>query len=209
MGDPCVLYKNLSGLLLYLNGSIFLETIDKEDRHIAYLRSIELLKGGGSLMIFPEGARNGTESLPVMPLFPGTAKMVMKTNVKIIPVAIEQYAKRFVIRFGSELLPDNYNNHADLTQDIRDALATLKWDTWENEGIQLRSGLPKDFGEQFRREFEKRIYPWDTLETIEKARFRTKAEIDQKEVENHWDKLIPCKKNAFLFRKTGLGWYIH
>lgn len=209
VGDPCVLYKNLSGLLLYLNGSIFLETIDKEDRHIAYLRSIELLKGGGSLMIFPEGARNGTESLPVMPLFPGTAKMVMKTNVKIIPVAIEQYAKRFVIRFGSELLPDNYNNHADLTQDIRDALATLKWDTWENEGIQLRSGLPKDFGEQFRREFEKRIYPWDTLETIEKARFRTKAEIDQKEVENHWDKLIPCKKNAFLFRKTGLGWYIH
>lgn len=201
VGDPCVLYKDLSGLLLYLNGSIFLETMDKEDRHIAYLRSIELLKGGGSLMIFPEGARNGTENLPVMPLFSGTAKMAMETNVKIVPVAIEQYVKRFVIKFGSELLPDNYNNHADLTQDLRDALATLKWDIWENEGMQSRSSLTVNFRKQFLNEFKERIHPWDTLETIERTRFHTKAEIVQREVESHWDKLIPCKENAFLFRK--------
>lgn len=201
VGDPCVLYKDLSGLLLYLNGSIFLELADKEDRHIAYFRSIELLKGGGSLMIFPEGARNGSENLPVMPLFSGTAKMAMETNVKIIPVAIEQYDKRFVIKFGSEILPDNYNNHADLTQNLRDALATLKWEIWENEGIQSRNQLPENFREQFINTFEKRIQPWDTPETIERSRFHTKSEIDQKEVENHWDRLIPCKGNAFLFRK--------
>ena len=201
VGDPCVLYKDLSGLLLYLNGSIFLELADKEDRHIAYFRSIELLKGGGSLMIFPEGARNGSENLPVMPLFSGTAKMAMETNVKIIPVAIEQYDKRFVIKFGSEILPDNYNNHADLTQNLRDALATLKWEIWENEGIQSRNQLPENFREQFINTFEKRIQPWDTPETIERSRFHTKSEIDQKEVENHWDRLIPCKENAFLFRK--------
>ena len=201
VGDPCVLYKDLSGLLLYLNGSIFLELTDKEDRHIAYFRSIELLKGGGSLMIFPEGARNGSENLPVMPLFSGTAKMAMETNVKIIPVAIEQYDKRFVIKFGSEILPDNYNNHADLTQNLRDALATLKWEIWENEGIQCRNQLPENFREQFINTFEKRIQPWDTPETIERSRFHTKSEIDQKEVEKHWDRLIPCKGNAFLFRK--------
>ncbi len=201
VGDPCVLYKDLSGLLLYLNGSIFLDTKDKEDRHIAYLRSVELLKGGGSLMIFPEGARNGTEHLPVMPLFSGTAKMAMETNVKIVPVAIEQYAKRFVMKFGSELVPDNYNNHVDLTQDIRDVLATLKWDIWENEGIQSRSSLAADFRKQFLNEFKERIYPWDTLETIERTRYHTREEIVQREVENHWDKLIPCKENAFLFRK--------
>lgn len=201
VGDPCVLYKELSGLLLYLNGSIFLELADKEDRYIAYFRSIELLKGGGSLMIFPEGARNGSENLPVMPLFSGTAKMAMETNVKIIPVAIEQYDKHFVIKFGSEILPDNYNNHADLTQNLRDALATLKWEIWENEGIHSRNQLPENFREQFINTFEKCIQPWDTPETIERSRFHTKSEIDQKEVENHWDRLIPCKGNAFLFRK--------
>ena len=201
VGDPCVLYKDLSGLLVYLNGSIFLETSDKEDRHIAYLRSLELLNGGGSLMIFPEGARNGTENLPVMPLFSGTAKMAMETNVKIVPVAIEQYGKRFVIKFGSELLPENYSNHMTLTQELRDALATLKWDIWEKEGVQSRRSLPEEFREQFLNEFEKRIHPWDTLETIERARFDTKEEILHKEVEAHFNKLIPCKENAFLFRK--------
>lgn len=201
VGDPCVLYKELSGLLLYLNGSIFLELTDKEDRHIAYLRSIELLRGGGSLMIFPEGARNGSENLPVLPLFSGTAKMAMETNVKIIPVAIEQYGKRFVIKFGSEILPDHFNSHADLTQNLRDALATLKWEIWENEEIQSRTQLPENFREQFINTFEKRIQPWDTPETIERSRFHTKSETDQKEVENHWHRLIPCKGNAFLFRK--------
>ena len=97
MGDPCILYKDISGLLLYLNGCIFLETNDKDDRHIAYLRALELLKGGGSLMIFPEGARNGSENLPVMPLFSGTAKMAIETKTKIVPVAIEQYDTRFII----------------------------------------------------------------------------------------------------------------
>lgn len=85
VGDPCVLYKSISGLLLYLNGSIFLETTDKNDRRIAYLRAVELLKGGGSLMIFPEGTRNGTENLPVMELFPGTAKMAMESTWNLHP----------------------------------------------------------------------------------------------------------------------------
>lgn len=80
-------------------------------------------------------------------------------------------------------------------------MAFLKWEIWENEGIQSRSGLPESYGEQFLKEFAQRIYPWDTLETIERSRFHTKAAIAQKEIETYLDKLIPCKENAFLFRK--------
>ena len=130
VGDPCVLYKDISGLLLHINGSVFLETLDKTDRHIAYLRAVEVLNGGGSLMIYPEGARNGTENIPVWPLFQGTAKMAMEAHVKIVPVGIEQYDKRFVIKFGQELHPEDYDCHTELTQTLRDALATLKWDIW-------------------------------------------------------------------------------
>lgn len=99
------------------------------------------------------------------------------------------------------MLPENYSNHMTLTQELRDALATLKWDIWEKEGVQSRRSLPEEFREQFLNEFEKRIHPWDTLETIERARFHTKEEILHKEVEAHFNKLIPCKENAFLFRK--------
>ena len=201
LGDPCVLYKNISGLFVYLNGTIMMETQDKTDRHIAYLRSVELLKAGGSLMIYPEGARNGTENLPVMALFPGAAKMAMETDTKIVPVGIEQYDRHFIIKFGTALLPENYHGPKDLTKDLRDALAALKWDIWESQGLHLRVQMPAGYREQFHREFETRIHPYDTLETIEKARFHSREEIEQKEAFAHLEKLNPCPANAFLFRK--------
>lgn len=144
IGDPRVLYKDISGLLVYLNGCIFLDTGDKEDRHIAYLRSVELLKGGGSLMIFPEGARNGSENLPVMPLFSGTAKMAMETGTKIVPVAIERYDKRFAVKMGTEIRPEDFSRTDDLTQALRDAMASLKWEIWEQEEHIARNTLPPD-----------------------------------------------------------------
>lgn len=201
LGGPCVLYKNISGLFVYLNGTIMMETQDKTDRHIAYLRSVELLKAGGSLMIYPEGARNGTENLPVMALFPGAAKMAMETDTKIVPVGIEQYDRHFIIKFGTALLPENYHGPKDLTKDLRDALVALKWDIWESQGLHLRVQMPAGYREQFHREFETRIHPYDTLETIEKARFHSREEIEQKEAFAHLEKLNPCPANAFLFRK--------
>ena len=201
VGDPCFMYRDISRLFVYLNGVIFLDTGDKDDRHIAYLRALDLLKSGGSLMIYPEGARNGSENLPVMPLFSGTAKMAMETDTPIVPVAIEQYGKKFVINFGTELCPAEFQSASDLTQTLRDAMATLKWDIWENEGVQDRAGLPEDYSNQFRELFEQKIHPYNTLETIERTRFHTKAEIEQRDAFSHLDRLIPRKENAFLFRK--------
>lgn len=200
VGDPGVLYKDISGLLLHLNGCIMLETDDKEDRHIAYLRAVELLKGGGSLMIYPEGARNGTENLPVMELFQGTAKMAMEANVKIIPIAIEQYDNRFIVNIGDEILPQKYSHNVELTQNLRDTLATLKWGIWESEGIFSRKELAPNYRQQFIKEFEARIYPYDTLETVERARYHSKAPTLQ-EVFAYKNKLIPSKANAFLLRE--------
>lgn len=201
VGDPCVLYKDISGLLLYLNGSIFLETGDKGDRHVAYLRALEVLRGGGSLMIYPEGARNTSENVPVWELFQGTAKMAMETNVKIVPIAIEQFEKRFVINFGKELYPKDFADNTTLTEQLREDLATLKWEIWEREGLSPRDSLPENYQEEYIQTFAKRLAPWDTLESVERTRYHSKAEIAQKEVESHLDKLIPSMENAFLLRK--------
>lgn len=45
-----------------------------------------------------------------------------------------------------------------------------------------------------------RIYPWDTLESIEATRFHDKTEMVQREAFSHLDKLIPSRENAFLLR---------
>lgn len=200
IGDPGGLYKEASGLLLHLNGCIMLDTGDKEDRNIAYLRAVELLGAGGSLMIYPEGARNGTENLPVMGLFQGTAKMAMETRIKIVPVAIEQYDNRFVVNFGNEILPGKFQSNKDLTQKLRDVLATLKWEIWENEDLVIRRSLADNYRELFIKEFEERIYPYDTLESVERTRYH--GEISSPEESfAHLDMLIPRRENAFLWRK--------
>lgn len=126
--------------------------------------------------------------------------MAMEAHVKIVPVGIEQYDKRFVIKFGQELHPEDYDCAAELTQTLRDALATLKWDIWESEGHQARSSLPDDYGKRFVEEFVQRIYPWDTLESIEATRFHNKTEMVQREAFSYLDKLIPSRENAFLWR---------
>ncbi len=200
VGDPCVLYKDISGLLLHLNGCLMLELTDRDDRHIAYLRALSLLRAGGSLMIFPEGARNGTPNLPVMGLFPGTAKLALETRARVIPVAVEQYGRRFVVHFGRALPPGDFPDAASLTQALRDALATLKWEIWEREGVQARPALPEDAGARFLEEFRERIAPYDTLETVERSVFRGR-EVSAEEAFGHLRRLIPGKENAFLWRE--------
>lgn len=201
VGDPCFMYREISGLFVYLNGVIFLDTDDKDDRHIAYLRALDLLKAGGSLMIYPEGARNGSDNLPAMPLFSGTAKMASINNIPIIPVGVEQYNNRFVINFGKELQPKDFQNIAELNQTLRDAMATLKWEIWEQEGLQHRADIPNGYKEQFIEEFGKRLYPYDTLESVERTRYHTKEELEQTDAFSHLQHLNLCKENAFLFRR--------
>lgn len=200
IGDPGYLYKDISGLLLHLNGCIMLDTGEKTDRKIAYQRAIELLQAGGSLMIYPEGARNGTENLPVMGLFQGTAKMALETRVKIVPVAIEQYDKRFVVNFGTEILPGSFSDCEELTQTLRDILATLKWEIWEREEMAERCSLPDSYREIFIKEFEDRIFPYDTLESVERTRYHSDV-TSPEEAFAYLERLVPKKENAFLFNK--------
>lgn len=136
-----------------------------------------------------------------MPLFSGTAKMASINNIPVIPVAVEQYNNRFVINFGNELHPKDFKNIDELNQTLRDAMATLKWTIWEQEGLQLRADIPNGYKEQFTEEFGKRLYPYDTLESVERTRYHTKEELEQRDAFAHLDKLIPCKENRFLFRK--------
>lgn len=82
MGDAREIYRTADGIMLWLNGVIFFDTEDKQDRYIAKERSISLLKSGGSLLIYPEGAWNITENEIVMPLYAGTAEMAIKSGAE-------------------------------------------------------------------------------------------------------------------------------
>lgn len=201
LGDPKDLYKDAAGLMLFLNGCISVETNNKEDRRIAYHRAVELLNAGESLLIYPEGAWNIIENVPVMELYRGTASMALETNTDIVPLAIEQNGNDFFVNIGEPISPQGFSSDTELTRELRDALATLKWATWERIGMVSRRSLGANYRKVFADEIAARCELGYTIDDVERTRYHTKAEQEHKTAFAHLDRLIPSKENAFLWRK--------
>ena len=88
---------------------------------------IKVLKQGIPMLIYPEGIWNLTENLPMMKIFPGAVQAAKECNVPIIPIAIEQRGKHFLLNVGDELdFTDTEEGVA--VQILCDTLATLKWE---------------------------------------------------------------------------------
>lgn len=134
-GDPGNIYRTVNGILLHLNGVIYVETNNKNDRIASKSAINKLINQGGSLLIFPEGAWNITENLPVMRLYSGAVEIAIKTGCDIVPIAMEEYENTYVINIDKNI---NFRGRSiddknDLTDELRNALCTLRWEIWEDK----------------------------------------------------------------------------
>lgn len=182
LGDPEGLYRDISGLLLYLNGVICMETGIKNDRYIAKQRAIELLNKGGNLLIYPEGAWNITENLPVMKLFPGTITMALETQAEIIPIAIEQYDDTFFVNIGKNIIVDKNCSVKEQNSHLRDTLATLKWEIWEGRGVQKRESISKNFADNFKQNIVDKCEYGFTLDDVYSTMYKDECDIVHEQV---------------------------
>jgi len=208
LGDPGVIYRNATGLILFFNGVICTETRDRNDRKIAKARSIELLKNGGHLMIYPEGAWNVTPNLPIMKLFKGAVDMAIETGAEIIPVAIEQYGDQFYAAIGKNINYEGYTKDDvdELNKELRDVLCTLKWHIFERSGKGDRNQFTEEFKQNYAQKIVDSYSGGDlTLQDVEDGRFHDKTIAEPEEVYAPVRKLTPNKNNAFLFNKNLKG----
>lgn len=183
LGDPRGVYRDAAGLLLFLNGVIPLETYDKQDRKIAKNRSIELLNNGGNLLIYPEGAWNITQNLPVMKLYDGTATIAKETGADIIPVAIEQYNNNFFVSIGMNIQADLIKNFSikETTNLLRDRMATEKWKIWESNGVQNREDLVDISLEKFQQDIIDKCGYGFTIQDVIDTMYHDKAVVEPEE----------------------------
>ena len=203
MGDAREIYRTMDGMMLYLNGVIFFDTEDKQDRRVAKKRALSLLRYGGSLLIYPEGAWNISENEIVMPLYAGTAEMAIRTGAEIVPMAIERYGERYMVAIGRNMSVDGLDveDKYQLTNLLQDALADLKWMIWENEGIYERDDFPENYSELFFCDVMHCEAATYTLDDVLATRFQTKEMIELEEVRRHLDRVVPRKENVFLWRR--------
>lgn len=133
-------YEHLQGTVeetfLNLNGVIYFNEKVPFDRNNVSQRMVEHLRRGGNLMYFPEGAWNLSPNLPMLPCFWGIVEVAQKGNAMIVPVAVEQYGKHFIVNIGENFDINKYSTNKVLAiNTLRDTLATLKWEIWESRPV--------------------------------------------------------------------------
>lgn len=202
-GDFEHLQGTMDGLFLSLNGVIYFNESDKKDRAEVSERMIQHLTECGNLMYFPEGTWNMTPNLPLIPLYWGIISVARQGNALIVPVAAEQYGKRWKFNIGSHfdvlLYEDTVEGKTRAITDLRDTMATLKWSIWETEP-QKRSELTQtEWDEYCDARFSE--WPYFNLDYIDRLTFKPKGQTSIKDVFAHLNKLVPCRENAFLFNK--------
>lgn len=198
-------YEHLQGTIdapfLNANGVFYFNEKIPADRKEVTQRMIDHLRQGGNLMYFPEGTWNLSQNLPVLPCYWGIVEVAQKGNAVVIPVAAEQYEKHFVINIGSNFEMKAYGtDKASAIGDLRDALATLKWEIWENQPAEQRKNLNLDEWDAYiATRFQE--WPYFNLSYINQLIFKPRQIVPYEEVFAHLQQLAPCKENAFLFRE--------
>jgi len=205
-------FEHIQGIIdapfLGLNGVFYFNEKDKNDRRAVSQKMIDHLKQNGNLMYFIEGTWNLSPNLPMLPCYWGIVDIAKRGNAIIVPVAADQYEKKFIINIGENfdmnLFGDSLEDKSLAIDSLRDVLATLKWEIWES--------VPKiDRGQLVVDEWDKyvaaryREWPYFNNEYIEELIFKPKGIVTHEEAFSHVKKLVPKKENAFLFNKRFKG----
>lgn len=205
-------YEHLQGLVdgafLLVNGVLYFNEKVKWDRNEVVDRMICHLKSGGNLMYFPEGTWNLKPELPMLPCYWGIVDIAQKSNAIVIPVAVEQYGKKFKINIGKNFDmqafgTDNIEKSKAITV-LRDVLATLKWEIWETEPQLSRNEMS---GNEWNQYVEARLaeWPYFDLEYIDGMIYKPKNITQYKDAFAHLNNIHPTMQNAFLFNKRLKG----
>ncbi len=204
LADPRELYRSFSGAMLDLNGVIVFDSDHKKDRHIAKLRSIELLRRGTNLIIFSEGAYNISPNQLVMHPYAGTAEIAIEANADIVPIALVRDGKRYYMNIGKNIDTINYSleQKYELSGLLRDNLATLLWEIIEQLPITRGNTISKHYYEEvFLKEMFADIGNYTyTIDDVKETLFRPKGIAESDDVFAFMDDLQPKRENAFLFR---------
>lgn len=198
-GDFENIHDTTDGKFLGLNGVLFVKEDDKEDKKIVKNKMIDTLKAGANLMYFPEGTWNLSPNLPVLQIPYGIIEVAMKGDAVIVPVAIEQYDNKFIAKVGKNFKLENYGEEEKLQaiSDLRDVMASLKWDIWESVPKILRSELDEKSFDEF---IDKRISEWPNfgLEEFYDRVFKPKNIPLEKDVYEFLNNIELNSSNAFL-----------
>ena len=124
---------SLVGFLL--NGVIWVDRKSKKSKQSAAKKLANLLKCGEDISVYPEGTWNMSQSLPILPLYWGIIDIAKESRRPIIPLVLEYEKDKCYARFGSPIWIKANDDKKQKIDELRDQMATLKWDIWQKKPI--------------------------------------------------------------------------
>ena len=119
--------KSFDGLVLWLNGVIWVDRSDKTSRVTAKEKMISTLQKGDDVLIAPEATHNFSPNLLLYKLWGGLLDVARVTNVDIVPVAVDLVNDDYCVIIGETF---DYAQYTDKTEAI-DVMATMVWELYE------------------------------------------------------------------------------
>ena len=129
-------------LFFLLNGAIWVDRNNQQDRHRSKEKIQRHLQSGKSLIWFPEATWNLSDNLLMLPMRWGIIDCSQKCNAPIVPIVLDYAPDRLhcTVRIGEPFNPDGMSL-ADGICILRDRMAELRWSLWEQKGIMQRNLL--------------------------------------------------------------------
>ena len=111
------LFKN--PVLAWLLRSFGTFPVNREGNDVGAIRSaLRILQAGGTLGIFPQGTRGGTE------IQPGTALIALRAKSPVVPTLIRREGRRWTVRYGPPITSEG--GVEELTAKIGAAIGVLR-----------------------------------------------------------------------------------
>lgn len=197
-GDFERMQGTINETFLKLNGVVYVCECDKADRRSAVERLTAQLACGSNLMYFPEGTWNLSDHLPMLPCYWGIVQVAQNSGAVVVPVAAEQYGKRFVVNIGEAIHMERFgDDRLSAIKTLRDTMAALKWEIWESQPKVKRGEVR---GNEWGLFIEARLREWPlTLDSVWDAAFRPKSVTPREKAFSHLRILHPSCASAFLF----------
>lgn len=121
------LFTGLHGLLFKKLGLILVDR--KKSNPLAIIQAENFLNSNGTVGIFPEGTRNKSKELTLLPFRHGTVSIAQKTGAPILPFAIKGkyklFRKNITIEFGTPFYVKTNDNISELNKKLENEVLTL------------------------------------------------------------------------------------
>lgn len=148
-------------LCFLLNGVVWVDRQSYVHKKKAAKKMLKLLVNGKSICIYPEGTWNLEPSKPLLPMYWGCIDLARQSGVPIIPLVLEFKGQDCYAKFGAPIYVQNTDEKSVKFEELREAMATLKWEIWEQFPMVLRTEI--DFT-AWDREKEARIAAYPKLD---------------------------------------------